>query len=114
MFRITQSFTRHLSSHATPNRCLLFSARPTEQGNKINLLLNLADEFMLKGKVHSSEDIYKSIIEKYPHHQTAYEKLWESWLVHRSLKVTKRELDYFMERYQAYIKPNADTSLRPK
>ena len=90
------------------------SLRTAESTSEIELLTNLADGFMNKGKVRTAEDIYKNIIEKYPADKRAYEKLWDSWSTHRSLKVTEKELDMFRERYEQYIVPQTSISLSSK
>jgi hypothetical protein len=38
-----------------------------------------------------------------PSCKPAYQKLWNSWVAHRSLKVTKKELDDFTEKYKKNI-----------
>src|SRR3990167_9262426 len=82
----------------------LFSTRALNQ-NKINaeVLLTVADDFMQQGKVHTAEDIYTNTIEKYPACAAASRKLWNSWVSHRSLKVTKKELNDFMTKYELNI-----------
>lgn len=76
-------------------------------------VLDLASEFMNSGKIRTAEDIYKKLIDKYPYVEEPYQKLWSSWQAHRSLKVTEKEMNDFIEKYEKYIKPKTDSTKRP-
>jgi hypothetical protein len=65
--------------------------------------LDLADEFMRSSKIRAAEDIYKNLIDKYPYVKEPYQKLWNSWVSHRLLKVPEKEMDRFIEKYEQYI-----------
>ena len=115
MFRIVSPLARFLRGPFHHYPCRLFSAKPLDKESDISSLLKLADNFILKGKVRTAEDVYKSIIDKYPDHKAAYQKLWNSWIDHRSLKVTEKELGHFIEHYQTYIESKGVTTpFRPK
>jgi hypothetical protein len=66
-------------------------------------LLAVADKLMKLGKVRTAEGIYQSTIDLYPDCKPAYQKLWGSWVSHRSLRVTQKELDRFIEKYEEHI-----------
>lgn len=94
------------------NQHCLFSA--IKQVNpEVKHWLNLADDFMSIGKIRTAEDIYQKLIEKYPSVEEPYQKLWDSWRAHRSLKVTEKEMDAFIEKYEKYIKPKTKPTKNP-
>lgn len=121
MFRfsrfLTHGFSKKctsLTSHQIGYQSLRFFKKNTTPSNEAALLLKLADEFAYQGKVRTSEDVYKSIIEKYPYHQEAYQKLWNSWMRNRSLNVTEKELEDFKRKYDKYINSTINSNHTPK
>lgn len=70
------------------------------------VLMRLADDFANEGHIIHSERIYKTIIEIYPTCEEAYQKLWNSWVFKRALKIPKNELDDFQKKYEKFIRPN--------
>lgn len=89
-----------------PNQACMFHS--VKQDNlELSQLLDLANDFMKTGKVRTAEDIYKKLIDKHPYSPEPYQKLWDSWHAHRSFKVTEKEMDDFIEKYEKYIKPSS-------
>lgn len=88
----------------------LFSTE-ISNANKIDAatLLQVADSLMSSGKVKTAEDIYRNAIDVYPNCKEAYQKLWSSWITHRSLKVTEKELNDFIAKYEKYIDPTHES-----
>ncbi len=91
--------------------CLFSSTKQVSP--EMEHLLNLANEFISIGKIRTAEDIYKKLMEKYPYAEEPYQKLWNSWQAHRSLKVTEKEMDTFIEKYEKYIKPKTEPTKHP-
>lgn len=106
MYRITSLF---LNTTIKKYSCSMrfFSSKAKLIKNKdADLLLKVADDFMECGKVRTAEDLYSTMMDRYPNYQVPYQKLWESWVTHRSLKVTKGELENFMIKYKKNIQGN--------
>lgn len=105
MFRIARNFAsskytrRFFSNHLT---------------NQYAVLPKLAAEFEQEGNARAAEDIYKKYLEKNPTNEQAYLYLFDFWRRNCSLKVTKNELDDFMNKYQKNIKSTENSLKTPK
>lgn len=77
--------------------------------------LKIAMTLENKGKIRAAEDIYKEIISENPEYEAAYQKLWALWFRTSSLRVTKKEMDNYMNMYETHIskKENSDPSPSP-
>ncbi len=89
---------------------LFNSPASNASGVDAQTLLKVANNLMQLGKVRTAEDIYKSTIDAYPTCHEAYQRLWNSWVTHRSLKVTQRELNDFIEKYKKFVDVENESS----
>jgi hypothetical protein len=69
-------------------------------------LMKIGSDFEKACQPLKAERIYKTLIDLYPTYREAYQKLWNSWVSVRGLKITEKELVEFEERYNKYIKAN--------
>lgn len=90
-----------------------FSQQFVKNDNK-RVLLDLASDFARRGKVRTSEDIYKEVIDKHPRDIEAYNKLWCSWAHNRALRVTKSEMDEFLTKHKENFDDITPKPLQPK
>jgi hypothetical protein len=66
-------------------------------------LLLIGDRLANRGYIRRSEDMYNMVINDYPTDHEGYQRLWNSWVGYRSLRVTEKELDDFMGKYNVYF-----------
>jgi hypothetical protein len=106
MFRVANQFYRLASSNSQSlqkNTYSFFRNCNTCANDPVDILIKKADDLARIGKIRKAEDIYKKIIDNHPTHETAYQKLWNSWVSTRSLKITQKEFDEFEKKYHEHI-----------
>lgn len=86
--------------------CFFNQSKNHDNNNKKDVLFKLASEFKQQGEIRKADTIYKKIMEQDPYCEEAYQRLWDSWATNCSLKVTEKELNDFIAKYQTYIEPH--------